>query len=153
MPVPDVRILVVDDEPDILSSLTRFLHLRLRHATVTGAAGGGEAIELIDAERPDVVLSDYRMPHVSGLDVVRHAHDAGVAATMMITAYPDVDLARRALLDGHIVRFFVKPPDPAQIAASVQSVVDDLRAGMTRQAAFDRARSAMLEEPRGEGGR
>lgn len=120
--------------------------MRIRNAEVTGVGGGEEAVALIDREPPDVVLSDHRMPRVSGLDVVRHAHEAGVAATMMITAYPDMDLARRALRDGRIVRFFVKPPDPAQIAASVQAVVDDLRAGMTRQAAFDRARSAVLDE-------
>jgi len=142
---------LVEDDPDTLSSLATYLETWLRHARVTRAADGSEAIRIIDAEAPDVVLTDHRMPGPTGLDVVRHAHAAG-AATMMITAYPDVDLARDALRQGHIVRFFIKPPDPATIAASVQAVIDDLRAGMTRAAAFERAvqaaHAALAEEDR-----
>lgn len=87
---------------------------------------------------PQVVLSDFRMPDADGLAVLRVAHAHG-ATTMMITAYPDVELARQALRDGHISRFFVKPPQPVEMIQSIQRAVDELRATMARRAAFERA--------------
>lgn len=151
LPVEPLHLLLVEDDPDTLSSLATYLETWLRHARVTRAGDGAEAIRIIDAEAPDMVLADHRMPGATGLEVVRHAHAAG-AATMMITAYPDLDLARDALRQGHIVRFFTKPPDPATIAASIQAVIDDLHGGMTREAAFERAvqaaRKAMETEER-----
>jgi two-component system NtrC family sensor kinase len=69
-PAAAARILVVDDEPSILEVLERMLRLD-GHQVVT-AATGGDAMRLIDAGRFDAIVSDLRMPGVSGQELFMH---------------------------------------------------------------------------------
>jgi two-component system, NtrC family, response regulator PilR len=63
-------ILIVDDERDLVDAYVRLLD-RAGHRCV-GAFGAHEAIELIDAETPDLVLTDLSLPDSNGLEVIRH---------------------------------------------------------------------------------
>src|SRR5579863_555962 len=65
------KILIVDDERDLVDAYVRLLE-RAGHRCV-GAFSGHEAIELIDADTPDLVLTDLSLPDSNGIDVVRHA--------------------------------------------------------------------------------
>ena len=64
------KILIVDDERDLVDAYIRLLE-RAGHRCV-GAFGAHEAIELIDAETPDLVLTDLSLPDSNGLEVIRH---------------------------------------------------------------------------------
>ena len=64
------KILIVDDERDLVDAYIRLLE-RVGHRCV-GAFGAHEAIELIDAETPDLVLTDLSLPDSNGLEVIRH---------------------------------------------------------------------------------
>jgi DNA-binding response OmpR family regulator len=64
------KILIVDDERDLVDAYVRLLE-RAGHRCV-GAFGAHEAIELIDAETPDLVLTDLSLPDSNGLEVIRH---------------------------------------------------------------------------------
>ena len=64
-----LRVLVVDDEPAIVEGLEAFL-TRIGYAVRT-ACDGTTALQAVQAERPDVVLLDLRMPGTSGLEVLR----------------------------------------------------------------------------------
>jgi CheY-like chemotaxis protein len=68
-PVPHRRILVADDNPDALASLTELL--RLFGHEVFGAADGREALESAERHRPDVALLDLGMPLLDGYEVAR----------------------------------------------------------------------------------
>lgn len=63
------RLLVVDDNPEIRESLS--LLLKLAGYDVIEAADGAHALEELAAERPDLVITDLRMPHVTGLDLIQ----------------------------------------------------------------------------------
>jgi CheY-like chemotaxis protein len=66
-----VRILVVDDDPDMLETYAQIL---TQHGYVClTASAGSQAIAMMDAEGPDLVVTDLHMPGVDGLTVVRHA--------------------------------------------------------------------------------
>jgi CheY-like chemotaxis protein len=67
--VSDALVLVVEDEPDI-RIMTRFM-LEQRGYTVEEAATGGQALETLAGQRPDVVLLDIRLPDVEGWEVLR----------------------------------------------------------------------------------
>jgi DNA-binding response OmpR family regulator len=64
------KILIVDDERDLVDAYVRLLE-RAGHRCA-GAFGAHEAIELIDAETPDLVLTDLSLPDSNGLEVIRH---------------------------------------------------------------------------------
>lgn len=65
------RILIVDDEPQIIEVLTELIRKAHPQGTITSASTGAEALELIKAQHPDVVLLDVNMPGLSGLEVLK----------------------------------------------------------------------------------
>ena len=66
----DCRVLLVDDEEDFASTLAERLEMRGLKTLV--ATDGGEALAVVDAEHPHVVVLDVMMPGLGGLDVLRH---------------------------------------------------------------------------------
>lgn len=93
------RILVVDDDPDILSMLGRFL--KAKGLEVTYALDGHQALAAVRDKRPDVVFLDVSMPGLSGLDVLDaiKKHDESIDV-IMVTADSDDETGRRALSSG-----------------------------------------------------
>ena len=92
-----VRILLVDDDPDLLESMSTML--RRRGYEVLEALDAEKALLLIGRSRPGLVLTDLRLPGKSGLDLLREVHAADPALPVIImTAYGSdevVDLASR----------------------------------------------------------
>jgi len=83
----NIRVLIVDDEPNIVISL-EFL-MRQEGYEVAVAADGDEALELLEGFRPDLVLLDVMMPKMSGFDVlqrIRTHADLPKPAVIMLTA-------------------------------------------------------------------
>ena len=66
------RVLVVDDEADIRSSLRRILEYD--GYEVADAATGAQALEMVEVDGPEVVLLDIKMPHMDGLEVLAELH-------------------------------------------------------------------------------
>ena len=98
-----LRILAVDDDPDSLEVLSSIL--RLHHATVFGAASAVEALELLQRERPDVIISDIAMPEHDGYwlmqQVLRVAAEGGrLVPCVALTAFANETARRRALAAG-----------------------------------------------------
>jgi len=109
--LPSQRILVVDDNRDAADALSMLLSVL--GATVSVAYGGPEALDLLDAARPDVVLLDIGMPGIDGYEVARHIRANPVHAGVLLIALTgwgqveDRVRATRAGFDHHLV----KPPD------------------------------------------
>jgi DNA-binding response OmpR family regulator len=115
MPAPDAhpksppRILVVDDEPDVRELLDEFLS-SVGYAVST-AENGGVAIERARREDFDLVITDLRMPGISGVETVaalRHL-DPNLAV-IVVSGHVSEDAARRCLAEG-AVRIVHKPFD------------------------------------------
>jgi len=93
------RILVVDDEP----SMREFLEIMLSQDgyQVNVASTGEEGIKIYRLTEPDLVLTDVRMPGMSGLDLIREIHTVDSAVPIIaITAYASADDALRAVREG-----------------------------------------------------
>ena len=101
------KILVVDDDIHILDSIT--LLLSERGYTVTAASSAGEAMEHIKESDFDVVLTDIKMPEVSGIKLLGEINDFDPELpVIMMTAYAEVDLAINSIKRGAF-DFFTKP--------------------------------------------
>ncbi len=93
------RILVVDDAPDTLEILRR--NLISQGYEVETAASVADAIEVLAARPVDLVVTDFKMPGASGLDLVRHVREnLRDTEVMMITGYPSVEGAVAAVKTG-----------------------------------------------------
>ncbi len=81
------RVLIVDDDVDLLESVVRFLG-RFGYMCLT-ASSGTEAMAFMEVEAPDVVVTDLHMPGIDGVAVTRHArgHCPPIPVVLM-TAYP-----------------------------------------------------------------
>ncbi len=89
------KTLLVDDEPDLVATCVRLLG-QIGHRCLT-AGTGREAMGLIDAERPDLVVTDLRLPAIDGLAVARHARRASPQTPVILTTgFPSREIRREA---------------------------------------------------------
>jgi diguanylate cyclase (GGDEF)-like protein len=138
VPIDDVRILVVDDEPDLREVVTT----RLRSAgwSVDEAASGPEALAAIDGCPYDVVVLDVMMPGMTGLEVLSQiAHDENAPSIIVLSAKSDIDTRVQSLELGAI-DYLAKPFASAELVARIATA---LRA----RARLKRAISVSLEDP------
>jgi response regulator RpfG family c-di-GMP phosphodiesterase len=102
------KILLVDDEPNVLLGYQRLLHKEFQTETAVGASG---ALTAIQTKGPyAVVLSDMRMPEMDGIQLLtRVKNQAPDTVRIMLTGYADVKTALSAVNEGNIFRFLTKP--------------------------------------------
>ena len=101
------KILIVDDEPNVLRGYQRVLHAY----RLDVAEGGEEALSAVAERGPyAVIVSDMRMPRMNGVELLtRVRHIAPETVRMMLTGNSDQQTALLAVNDGHIFRFLNKP--------------------------------------------
>ncbi|MGH8505530.1 MAG: HD domain-containing phosphohydrolase [Stenotrophobium sp.] len=119
-------ILCVDDEPNVLTSLS--LNLR-RSYTVHTAISGAHGLKIL-REYPDIVavMSDMRMPVMNGAQFLQEARKlVPDAPRILLTGYADLDTAMMAVNDGQIFRFLVKPSAPPTVLAAFDAAREQHR--------------------------
>src|SRR3954467_11921465 len=109
------KILIVDDEPDIRSALSRFF-ARSGH-DVLRAETGEEAVRLVRSERPSVVLLALFLPGISGFDVLERTREER-PVIIMITGHGDIPAAVHAMQAG-AEGFLTKPAELGDLRALV----------------------------------
>ena len=113
-------VLVVDDEKMIVKSLSRFL--RMNELDVVTATSAKEALAIIEKQEIALVLSDYNMPDMNGLDLmieIRMKYPDTVR--IMLTAFSEQRLMQTAINRGEIYRFFTKPWHEDELMSAVTS--------------------------------
>jgi len=121
---PDT-ILVVDDSPATLEVLQR--NLAAAGYRVFSASGVSDALKLLDKTAVDLVITDLKMPGVSGMDLVRHVREnLHNTEVMMITGYATVEGAVQAVKTG-AEEFLAKPFTDEELFAAVRRALDKLR--------------------------
>lgn len=122
---PTVRVVVVDDSPAMVKSLTEFLGSLPNVALVGAAANGADAIELCGRLKPDLVLLDFAMPGMNGADAARSLRRQSPATRIvMISNYspflaeagpwPEVEIVLDKLDLGHELPGLIDRLFPAQ---------------------------------------
>jgi two-component system response regulator HupR/HoxA len=115
-------VLVVDDEARVLDSLEAVLAAEFH---VLRATGGAVALELLRDHDVAVIVTDYRMPGMTGVELLRRSQDmAPDAVRMVLTAYTDVDSLMDAINTGRIYHFIAKPWDPNELLVVVRRAAE-----------------------------
>jgi putative nucleotidyltransferase with HDIG domain len=143
----DHTVLFVDDEVNILKALQRLL--RNEPMTVLTASRPQEALELLDRADAQVVVSDQRMPEMSGVDLlssVRERHADIVR--MMLTGYTEMNIAVEAINRGEIYRLITKPWNDDELKATLRQAFDhyDLKREIKRLNQVTREQNFKLQD-------
>jgi DNA-binding NtrC family response regulator len=115
-------ILLVDDEPDVTDALKRALR-REPYEFLT-AVSGQDAQQILERQHVDVVISDEQMPGMSGsefLSKVRTQFPHTIR--MILSGQASLEAAVRAINEGEVYRFFLKPCNPTDLIFTVQQAL------------------------------
>jgi len=112
-----LRIAVADDEPDMQEYFGKILP-RLGHQVVSVAATGRELVDQCLALRPDLVITDIKMPEMDGIEAAEELYRELAIPIVLVSAYHDAELIARAEAD-HVMAYLVKPIKQADLEPAV----------------------------------
>jgi signal transduction histidine kinase len=115
-------VLIVDDEADVVDSIRELFRLDYR---VLGTTSPAEAMMILACEPVDVVMTDQRMPQMTGVELlhrVRHAYPD--ATRLLVTGYADIRAVIEAINRGNVYRYITKPWDPLELQAILRDAVE-----------------------------
>ncbi len=123
---PPASLLLVDDEPNILASLRRLL--RAEGYAIRTAESGAQGLELLEQEPADVILSDMRMPMMSGAEFFKQARERWPdSVRILLTGFADIASTIAAVNEGGIHTHLNKPWDDAHLLQAIRSAVERKR--------------------------
>jgi putative nucleotidyltransferase with HDIG domain len=145
--VQEHTVLFVDDEVNILKALQRLL--RNEPMKVLTASRPQEAMELLESTPAQVVVSDQRMPDMSGVDLlagIREGHPNMVR--MMLTGYTEMNIAVEAINRGEFYRLITKPWNDDELKATLRQAFDhyDLKGEIKRLNQVTREQNFKLQD-------
>jgi response regulator NasT len=150
-----LRIAVADDEPDMRDFLQKLL-THLGHAVVAVAADGEDLVRQCRDTQPNLIITDLAMPGLDGLSAVRQITKERPVPVIVVSAYHDSELIRRALQE-QVLAYLVKPIKavdlPPAIALAMQRFrefealhkqADDLRQAIEDRKLIERAKGTLM---------
>jgi two-component system response regulator HupR/HoxA len=115
-------LLLVDDEPGILETLAMTL---ADDARVLTAQSGQEALGILEREEVSLVLTDQRMPGISGVDLLARARSLRPdAVRILLTGYADVEVIADAINRARVYRYIHKPWEPNELRLTVKRALE-----------------------------
>jgi DNA-binding NtrC family response regulator len=119
---PDMpKLLVVDDEPDMLDFIERVLRRRF---SVTRTNSPEAALELLSREKYEVLITDQQMPRVSGLDLLeRISGQYPSLVRVLISGFTEVPDIQKAVARGTIHNYILKPVDTTKLLQAIDEAI------------------------------
>lgn len=114
----DYKVLMVDDDPELLKSFQRRFRGRFDMDIATSGEEGLRAISANDTY--PVIISDYRMPEMDGIEFLNRVRDVTPdSVRIMLTGQADLDTAIKSVNEGHVFRFLTKPCPPEILTKAI----------------------------------
>ncbi len=120
---PAIRVVVVDDHPVVRHGLVSILRYEVDIEIVGEAADGREAVRIILERQPDVVLLDLRLPHLSGIDVMRQVRAQFPRIRFLVLTTYDTDSYIGPALEVGAQGYLLKDATPDELARGVRAVM------------------------------
>lgn len=123
-----LRVLIVEDEEMIRKGLVHTIDWSGMNCVVVDSAGNGrDGLKSILTYRPDVVITDIRMPEMDGLEMLEHAMAEYEFRIILLTSYADFDYARRAIAL-RACDYLLKPLEEDKLESIMRRIYDDAEA-------------------------
>ncbi len=152
-----LRIIVADDEPDVRDYYCKILP-RLGHSVVAAAGSGEELVAVCRTHRPDLVITDIKMPGLDGIDAAKLIYEEMPVPVILVSAYSDARLIERAEAD-HIMAYLVKPIKQADLEPAIglamrrfeqfealRRETADMRQALEDRKIIERAKGVLMKE-------
>ncbi len=152
-----LRIAVADDEPDMREYFETILPL-LGHEVVAAAKDGRALVECCRVLRPDLVITDIKMPDMDGIDAAGQIYRQEPIPVILVSAYHDAEFIRRAEAD-HILAYLVKPIKQADLEPAIaiamrrfeqfealRKEATDLRQALEDRKVIERAKGILMKK-------
>ncbi len=139
------RLLLVDDDERLLAAMKRVL--KKDGYRLMFARNGSEALEKLDKKNVDLVISDYQMPGMNGVELLSKIRELYPdILTIMMTGVEDVKIAMQAINEAGVYKFLLKPCGSEVLKITVKRAVETLELIRERDALLEkvRARDAVL---------
>ncbi|MBT2695976.1 response regulator [Bacillus sp. ISL-40] len=122
------KVLIADDEPLILKNLTQIIDWHALDCLIIGTAQNGqEALEILEKERIDLLLTDISMPGISGIDLLKQIQKLPYQPiTLLISGYDDFEYAREGLKN-NALDYILKPIDYDELQECVERAIGELK--------------------------
>src|SRR5512135_753364 len=117
-----MKILIVDDEPDVIKVVTMSFNLQQPDWQILSARDGETALDLVDRERPDLVLLDVAMPEMDGFQVLKEIRRFTDTPVIMLTAKDD-EMSKVMGLERGADDYITKPFSHLELLARVRTVL------------------------------
>ncbi|MDA8084590.1 MAG: response regulator [Nitrospiraceae bacterium] len=118
-----ISILCVDDEPNVLSALRRLF--MDEDYTILTAPSGREGIGILEKEHVQIVISDYRMPGMSGVEFLTEVYRRWPnTVRIVLSGYADTASIVEAINEGHIYKFIPKPWNDAELKVTISNSIE-----------------------------
>jgi len=115
-------VLLVDDDPNLIAGIRR--GLRKEPFKTLSASSAEEALALMRRVSVDVVISDYQMPGMGGVEFLKAARRAyPETVRFLLTGNATLDVAIEAINEGEIMRFFTKPYNNVDLAVTIRQAL------------------------------
>lgn len=134
-------LLVVDDEADVCDSVHDLLR---REFKVIKAKSGDEGMKLMRENEVHIIMTDQRMPKVTGVELlksIRAGHPQAIR--MLFTGYADLDSVIAAINQGHIFKFLKKPWQPEELEEAVREAAAEYERLVEHAETMEKLRSEM----------
>jgi response regulator NasT len=152
-----LRIVVADDEADMRDYFRKMLP-HLGHRLIAVAENGRELVELCKEQRPDLVITDIKMPEMDGIEAAMEIYRKLAVPVILVSAYHDRELIERAEAD-HIMGYLVKPIKQADLEPVIalamrrfeqfqelRNEAADLRQALEDRKTIERAKGILMKK-------
>ncbi|MBY0229294.1 MAG: response regulator [Gemmataceae bacterium] len=112
-----LRVAVADDERDVRQYFQEMLPA-LGHEVAVVASTGRELVDLCRSAKPDLVVTDVRMPDMDGIEAAAEVNRAGPIPVILVTGHPEPEALARAGAD-YVMAFLSKPAKPVDLQAAI----------------------------------
>ncbi len=120
----ELRAIVVDDEVEVRNLIKSFLELDGYNIDITG--DGYQAIELIEKNDYDIVIADYRMPGIDGIEVIKRAREVkNYIAALLITGFGTQEIVLEAFKEGDVNNYLSKPFESKELRRLVRLSIQE----------------------------
>jgi DNA-binding NarL/FixJ family response regulator len=119
-----IKLLLVDDQPGVLTGLRMQLSLEPDLDVVGEAQDGAEAISQAQALQPDVIVMDARMPNMDGIEATQALHEMQLKSSVVILSLHDDAVTRAKAKSAGAVAFVAKHEPPESLLSAIRQAAD-----------------------------
>ncbi len=122
-----MRIVIVEDEVRIREGIAKMIESQTEHVVQGKAVNGEEGLEMVLRFKPDLVITDVRMPKIDGLEMVKELYERKVPChAVILSGYSEFEYARKAIRYG-VDEYLLKPLDIDDIKKTLEQVEQKIR--------------------------